>query len=234
MSKLALTNYEAVLFDVDGTLRDSVAALLQGLGDALERHRGVRPQESEVRSLIGIPLRLQFQAFGGGDLSPGEIQELVEYAITRIDHHKTLEADFEPALEALRLASINGFKTALVTSKSARELELFLPRFTHEEYVDAMVCASDVQNPKPHPECVLLACERLSVNPEKTLMVGDSIFDIRAARDAGATPVGVSYGFHSKEQLAAEQPYALLETPEALLEWVQTNLLTTTCPERRQ
>lgn len=229
---LSLAEFDAVLFDVDGTLVDSLSALIPGLGDTYERFAGTRPSDEEIKSLIGLPLRKQLLLFGMDDASPEQLRERIEFAIERFEAHKDRESTFEGAVETLRMCKRAGQKTALVTSKSAVELKLFLTRFSGADAVDATVCASDVMNPKPAPESALLACEKLGVEPSRAAFIGDSIYDLRCARDAGACPIAVSYGSTKAETLLNEKPAALFETPEALLHWAEQSLLTTPCPER--
>jgi HAD superfamily hydrolase (TIGR01509 family) len=231
---LALREFKAALFDVDGTLIDSLDALVQGLGDVLEKYAPIRPADHEIRAMVGLPLSAQLKRFGRGDVSAEELDEMTAFAVNRFHENRHLERPIAPALETLSLCKRAGLKTALVTSKNAEELRLFRLRFTHAEHVDAFVCASDVANPKPDAECVLLACEKLGVEAKEAVMIGDSVFDLQAARAAGAATVAVTYGSHGREELAAQSPGLLLETAEDLLRWAETTLLEPTCPERNR
>lgn len=232
--ELALSNFKAVLFDVDGTLVDSMDKIVNGLGDAIERYTGRRPHESEIKSLIGLPLREQFTRYAAASPTEEQLDEMIGYAISRYQFHKRLERVFEPAIEALRLCHRAGIKTALVTSKNADEMRFFSEDFVGQDYVDVAVCASDVSKPKPDPESALRACELLGVRPEEAVLIGDAIFDIQSAHAAGVTAVAVAYGSTSAARLQQENPAMLLETPEALLEWTRESLLETTCPERKR
>ena len=81
---------------------------------------------------------------------------------------------------------------------------------------------------------MLLACEKLGVEAKEAVMIGDSVFDLQAARAAGAATVAGTYGSHGREELAAQSPELLLETAEDLLRWAETTLLEPTCPERNR
>jgi len=235
MSKqLSLCKFKAVLFDVDGTLVDSMGKIVNGLGDAYEKFTGSRPDDATIRSLIGLPLNVQLRKFGKPDATDDEMAQMIEYTISRYEHHKHLEREIAPAIEALALCHRGGLKTALVTSKNAAEMAVFVPSFSGMELIDASVTASDVARPKPDPDCVLRACDLLEVAPQETVYIGDAIFDIQSARAAGSTPVAVAYGSVSAETLAKEKPALLLETPEALLAWTRESFLETTCRERNR
>ena len=227
-----LCDCKAVLFDVDGTLVDSMAKIVMGLGDAIEHFAGKRPPDKEIQSLVGLPLSAQFKRYLPFEPSREQMDEMITYTIGRYDHHKHLERPFEPAIETLRLCQQAGLKTALVTSKNTAEMEIFLRGFVGKPYVDAYVCASDVPQPKPKPDSAIRACELLQVEPGDACFVGDSIFDMQCAHAAGNTPVAVAYGSVPAATLEKENPALILETPEALLEWAQRTLFQTTCPDK--
>lgn len=230
--RLRLSDFRAVLFDVDGTLVDSLETIVRGLGDTFERYLDARPSESQIRSLIGTPLSVQLRHYSENEPTPERLQEMTEFSISRFEHHSFLEKPFRQAVATLQFCRRRGLRTALVTSKSAREVELFLPRFLGDDAADTVVSSSDVKHPKPDPECAWLACERLGVTPNQAIFIGDSVFDIRCAKSAGMSSVAVSYGAAPKETLLAEHPDALFETPEALMEWAEASFLETPCPER--
>jgi HAD superfamily hydrolase (TIGR01509 family) len=208
--------------------------IVNGLGDAYEKFTGRRPDNATIRGLIGLPLNVQLRKFGKPDATDAEMDEMIQYTISRYEHHRHLESEIAPAIEALRLCHQAGMKTALVTSKNAAEMELFVQHFSGMEHVDVSVTASDVARPKPDPECVLRACELLNVSPQDSIYIGDAIFDMQSARAAGSTPVAVAYGSVDASVLAGEMPAILIETPDDLLAWTRHSLLEPTCRERKQ
>jgi pyrophosphatase PpaX len=230
---LSLSCYKAVLFDVDGTLVDSLSMLIRGLGDTYERYSDRRPSDEEIKSLIGLPLKEQLKLFRSEPPGPELLDEMIGYAIDRFDAHQELESVFGSALEALRLCHNAGLRTALVTSKSYAELAPFLNRFPGTAYVQTSVCATDVIQPKPHPEAATLACHRLDVLPSETIFIGDSAFDMRCGREAGCATIAVAYGSGDRGALEREQPDLIIDTPQQLLDWVSQSLLTTSCQERK-
>ncbi|MFZ4508469.1 MAG: HAD family hydrolase [Fimbriimonas sp.] len=227
-----LSDLRAVFFDVDGTLVDSIEMCVLGLGDTYERFVGFRPNDAEIKSMIGIPLYRQLARYDEVEPTREEMERRIAFTIERYAVHESRQREFFPAVQALEWCHHQGFKTALVTSKNAEELERFLNHFSWTNLVDTTVCASDVRFPKPHPESLRLACERLDLSPPEVAMVGDSVYDLRCARDAGAYAIGVAYGAASYEVLKAEEPDHVLNTPEALLEWVQSQQLAKSCVER--
>jgi len=225
-----LEGRKAVLFDVDGTLIDTLAVILDVLGETMRRFAGIEVPSEDIRAVIGMPLREEFLTF----CSPSDetLDQMVDFAVAKLAAQKHLETEFEPSVMALRACYEAGLKTALVTSKSRSELDLFLDHFSGRDCIHTAVCASDVFEPKPHPESVRLACDRLGCRPEDALMIGDSVFDIRSARSAGAFSIGVAYGSGPLSSLRAEQPDVLIETPSELLEWLTQRIVPRSCEER--
>ena len=230
--EVSIRDFEAILFDVDGTLIDSLDVIVQGLGDTLERFAGRRPARTEILALTGMPLRVLLSRCTGVELDALELDEMATYAMERFEANEHLERPYAPAVRALERVHRMGIRTALVTSKSRREVDSFLNRFESGQFVDAVVCASDVERPKPHPESARRACALLGVAPERTAMIGDSIFDIRCAQGAGITAIAVGYGAGDAETLRRESPHLFLPSPEALLEWAYTAEKTEPCPVR--
>src|SRR5579862_6139148 len=208
-----LSDYRAVLFDVDGTLVDSLETIVLGLGDTIESFCGTRPCRTELTGIIGLPLRKQMAMYAS---DPAHVEAMVAHAIQAMEAHADLERPYEPAIECLRLCHAQGLKTALVTSKSVQELASFMKRFSGAPSIDATVCSSDVVNPKPDPESVLLACKRLGVTPAQSVLIGDSVFDLLSGRSAGAACIAVAYGAGQRNALLEEEPDLLFSTPEEL------------------
>jgi pyrophosphatase PpaX len=230
---LSLSTFKAALFDVDGTLVDSMSFVIRGLGETYERFLGFRPSDSEIRSMVGTPLSNQLKLLKA-ETSPQKLSEMTDFAVDYFANHHHEERIFEESVETLRMCRRAGIRTALVTSKNAIELEQFLDRFIATNAIDATVCASDVHHPKPDPESAILACRRLQVEPSQAVMIGDSVFDLRSARDAGVTAIAVGFGAADRATLLAESPSAYFETPRDLLDWAQQSLLETSCQERKQ
>jgi HAD superfamily hydrolase (TIGR01549 family) len=228
---LSLADFKAVLFDVDGTLVDTLPAIVRGLGDTYEHFNGSRPSDAEIQATIGLPLTTQMRMFGSEPANAEEIEQRIDFAIHRLQSYAHLEQEYEPAVQTLKLVLQAGKKTALVTSKSRLELSLFAERVHWVQNVDITICASDVKTPKPNPESALLACERLDVSPADAVFIGDSVFDMQCASSAGLSAVAVGYGSGKKQALLDERPGRFFESPEDLLEWAKESIFRTPCLE---
>jgi pyrophosphatase PpaX len=212
--------YRCALFDIDGTLVDTVELIVRALDHTFRKHLGVQISRDDLRRTIGLPLHRQVRLFDHlVDFVPDhramEADEIAYY-----ESHKHLEQVIPEALEALKEAKRAGMRVALVTSKNRLELETFLPRLNVNGWVDAVVSSSDVARPKPAPDSVLVALERLQASPSEAIFVGDTVYDIQCARGAGVRVIAVGWGAHPVEMLRAERPDWLFEEPAQLREFI--------------
>jgi pyrophosphatase PpaX len=207
--------FPVVLFDLDGTLIDSGPIILASMRHAVTTVLGVEIDETRVRSAIGGPgLVAQMR-----ELDPERVDELVEaYREHNEPLHDELEA-FDRMLDLLPVLRARGHRLGIVTAKRRVTVELAFGRFpVLRELTDVLVGADDTERHKPDPEPLLEALARLEARPEQAAYVGDSPFDIRAAKAGGLYAVAVAWGgIHEDVRLLAEEPDVLLHEPEELL-----------------
>jgi len=206
--------YDAVLFDLDGTVVDSVELIISSFQHATREVLGREFTREETIQGIGKPLREQMVA-----LSPGHADDLVRsYQVFNHREHDrmlTLYDGVKTLLVGLRDA---GVKLGLVTSKSRRVTQMAFDLTGIEALFDETVCAEDTPRNKPLPDPILLCMERLGVPAQRSVYVGDSPFDIQAAHAAGLESIGVTWGGFSEEVLAAERPGTLVHSMSELAE----------------
>ena len=207
--------FRIVLFDLDGTLIDSGSIILASMQHAVRAVLGreIPPAELQM-SIGGQGIVAQMTA-----IDAEHADELLEaYKDHNDGLHETLEA-FDDLLALLPGLKVEGRKLGIVTAKRHRTVGLALARFPAlASAFDVVVGFEDTERHKPDPEPVLLAVERLGGSPEDAVYVGDSPFDIAAAKAAGVFAVAVGWGgIHPDERLLAEEPDAFVQTPEELL-----------------
>ncbi|MFO7572965.1 MAG: HAD-IA family hydrolase [Gaiellaceae bacterium] len=208
--------FPVVLFDLDGTLIDSgpiiIASMQHSVRTVLGREIAV---EELAASVGGQGLVSQMRA-----LDPDRVDELVEaYRVHNEPLHDTLEA-FDEMLDVLPVLRGEGRRLGIVTAKRHRTVALALDRFPElASKFDVVVGYEDTERHKPDPDPVLHALGRLEAAPAGSAYVGDSPFDILAAKAAGAFAVGVGWGgIHSDVRLLAEEPDAFVRSPRELLD----------------
>ncbi|MDW8107259.1 MAG: HAD-IA family hydrolase [Armatimonadota bacterium] len=211
----------AILFDIDGTLIDTVNLIVNALDYTYRKHLGITLSREELRRLIGLPLKVQMHYLDDRvpESPPHEQMEADEMAYYAA--HRDQERVVPEAVEAVRVAYRKGYATALVTSKNRAELALSLPKLELDSFVDTIVTADDTERHKPAPDPVLKALERLQLAPEQAVYIGDTVFDIACGRAAGVQVGTVAWGAHLPEDLRAAQPDYYFETPADLLQWVE-------------
>ena len=207
--------FRIVLFDLDGTLIDSGPIILASMQHAVRTVLGreIPPAELQM-SIGGQGIVAQMTA-----IDAEHADELLEaYKDHNDGLHETLEA-FDDLLALLPGLKVEGRKLGIVTAKRHRTVGLALARFPAlASAFDVVVGFEDTERHKPDAEPVLLAVERLGGSPEDAVYVGDSPFDIAAAKAAGVFAVAVGWGgIHPDERLLAEEPDAFVQTPEELL-----------------
>lgn len=201
-----MASWAAVLFDLDGTLADTVPLILRCYRHTMRCHLGQeRPDEEWLRT-IGTPLRDQLLDFAR------DAEEAAAMLDTYVTFQRTVHDDmvrpFEGAREVLERLAGEGSRLGVVTSKR-REMALrTLDVSGIGDLVEALVAADDVTRGKPDPEPVEQALELLDVaaQRDRVLFVGDSPFDLRAGRGAGVRTAGALWGPFPRNVLEREGP----------------------------
>ncbi len=205
----------AVLFDLDGTLIDSVRLILDSYRHTCRVHGRPEISEAECLAGLGIPLRVIFR---GWTTDPAEVAALIQtYREYNLTHHDSTVASYPGAAEMVHAVRKAGLRTGLVTSKNRPGALRGLRLAGLEEAIEIVVGADDVENPKPHPEPVLIACRQLALGPERALYVGDSVHDMLCGRAAGARTAAALWGPFGRGDLEATLPDHWLERPADLL-----------------
>jgi pyrophosphatase PpaX len=209
---------KGVLFDLDGTLADTVELILMSYRHTMRTHLGEAPPDDRWLSTMGTPLRDQLLAFAR---SPTEAQAMLEtYTTYQRGVHDQMVRPFPGAVEVLAELRERGCRVGVVTSKREEVALRTLTVCGLAGYVETLVCAEHVRRGKPDPEAVYLALEILGLRDRAgdVLFVGDSPFDLRAGRSAGTRTVAVCWGACTRETLAAESPDVVLESLLDLLD----------------
>ena len=204
-----------VLFDLDGTLIDSVRLILDSYHHTLSAH-GLPPRTDEewLRG-VGTPLRVQFAEW---QHDPATLEAMIAtYREYNLKHHDSMVTVYPGVVDALRAIRQAGVATGLVTSKNRQGALRGLALVKLEAMMDVLVCADEVTNPKPHPEPVEKALALLQADPATTVYVGDSIHDMRSGRAAGVRTAAALWGPFGRSHLEGAEPDFWLERPKDLV-----------------
>ena len=203
-----------VLFDLDGTVIDSGAIILASMRHATREVLGRDyPDELLLQAVGGPGLEAQMHA-----LAPDHVARLVTvYRAHNEPLHDELEACVGMEDVLVRLHE-EGRRLGVVTAKRRSTVELAFGQVPLGHLFETIVGGDETERHKPDPEPLLLGAERLGADPSTIAYVGDSPFDVRAAKAAGMFAVAVTWGrIHERGRLEAEQPDAIVDRAEELL-----------------
>ncbi|HZZ85029.1 MAG TPA: HAD-IA family hydrolase [Anaeromyxobacteraceae bacterium] len=200
----------AVLFDLDGTLVDTIEFILSSVRHTFDGYRGRCPTDAEWIAGIGTPLRGQLADFA---LAPADVEPLLErYRAHQRLHFERMTRPYDGAVEVVRGLKERGHPLAVVTAKLQEPAERAVRLIGIADCMDAIVSADSCPRNKPHPDPVLLALSRLDRGPEEAVFIGDSPHDIAAGNAAGTASAAALWGACSREVLVAARPGHLLES----------------------
>lgn len=211
--------FDLLVFDWDGTLMDSTATIVQCIQAACCDLEITPPSHAQASHVIGLGLQDALMT-AVPHLPPQRYPELLEryrHHYLAQDHALVLFEGAEPLLRALNEV---GYLLAVATGKS----RVGLDRALHASQLDALFAATrcaDETFSKPHPAMLLELMDELTIEPERTLMIGDTTHDLQMAHNAGVAGVGLAQGAHPHEALQALQPLACLPGLTDFAEWVR-------------
>lgn len=194
----------AVLFDLDGTLIDSIELILSSMRHAFAKFGRPVPSDAEWLEGVGIPLFTMFRRYAESDAQLGELID--GYREYQLAHHDRLVRGYDAVSETLALLEERGHPLAVVTSKSDVLARRGLRQAGIDRHFDVIVSCDSTSRHKPHPEPVLLALDRLQCPAERAFFVGDSVHDIEAGNAAGVRTVAALWGPFTRDQLSPARP----------------------------
>jgi phosphoglycolate phosphatase len=208
-----------VVFDCDGTLVDSQRHIVASMTAAFRAQGLAGPEPDAVLALVGLPPEVMAATLLPAR-SAAEHHVLAEgyrqafFALRQQPGHR--EPLYPDTVAALDRLEAGGFLLGIATGKSRRGLDATLG--VHgllERFVT--VQTADRARGKPHPEMLERAMTEVGAEPAATLLVGDTSFDMQMARSAGVRPIGVAWGYHSRETLLEAGAHSVIDEFASLL-----------------
>lgn len=201
-----LAGIEAVLFDLDGTLIDTVELIRVSFRHATRTVLGQELPDEVTMANVGQPLAQQFR-----DMAPEHAEELLRvYRAFNMEHHDTLALAYPGTVETLSELAERGIPMGIVTSKGTQAAERGIELFGIGRFMSVVVTADDVEIHKPEPYPIHFAAGLLGVESVDCAYVGDSPHDMQAGISAGAVAIAALWGaFEPHEVLAPGPAFAL-------------------------
>jgi len=208
-----LTSVHGVLFDLDGTLVDSIDLIVACFAHTYHTHLGATLSREAIVATIGRPLIEALE-----DTAPGRGSELfATYSAYNEVHHDVLMRPYPAAREGARALRARGLPLGIVTSKRRAGALRALRLYDVEPLFPVVVALEDTERHKPAPDPLLAGARQLGLPPASVLYVGDSVYDVRAAQAAGMPVAAALWGAGGADELRALGPDLLLADPGDLL-----------------
>ncbi|ARD47640.1 pyrophosphatase PpaX [Sporosarcina sp. P37] len=202
-----------LLFDFDGTLADTNELILSSFQHVLDHHFPGRFQREDMLPFIGPTLYDTFSS-----IAPDKTDQLIdEYRKWNIANHDAYITEFEGVTDTLRKLYDLGLKMAVVSTKKRDMVERGIGLLGIAPYFETVIGLDDITNPKPDPEPILLALERLGSTPEESLMIGDNFHDILGGQNAGVRTAAVAWALKGESYLQTFKPDYMLRYMSDLL-----------------
>ena len=209
---------KAVLFDLDGTLLDTNKLIYDSFCYAFKHVLNKELSKEEITSLYGRPLNRSFPKYTDNE---EVVQEMIDaYRSYNAKHHDNMCTPFNGVDELLKTLRSRGIKVGIVTSKRKTVAIRGMELGDILKYMDVVVSPELTEKHKPDAEPALKACEILGVNPNETIMVGDSSYDLLCGKAAGCLTCGVYYTAIKIEELLNTNPTYMIKEPLDILNLV--------------
>ncbi len=211
-------NFDLIIFDWDGTIANSSGTIVSSFKEMCALSNIKTPTDYEINSIIGLGLDEAFAKLFPS-IERGEInrlQSLFREAYLKKADEISIFDGIELGIKSL---FAQGYLLAIATGKSRRGLNNALNKsnlndlFSHTKTIDE--CFS-----KPHPQMILEILDSLMIKPERTLMVGDSGYDLQMAVNAKVSTLAVTYGSQVKDQLVGYNALDYMDSPYEVFEWI--------------
>lgn len=220
-----MKHYDTILFDFDGTVMNTNEVILRSWQHTFQTIENRQEDEAKIIETFGEPLEVTMRKFFP-DMPVDEAVEI--YRSYHRDNFGDLITVFPGMKELLAEVKRLGYKTGLVTSRLLHTTKQGLEKYGLEEYFDVVVTADDTKKHKPDPEPINIALAKLHSAPESSIMLGDTMFDLLCAKNAGVASVLVSWSLalQAGDDFGEAAPDHIIEKAEDLLEL----LLPECCP----
>ena len=199
----------AVLFDLDGTLIDSIELILKSAQHAFTGRSGHVPTDAEWLTGVGIPLPTMFRRYAASD---AEVDALIaKYREYQLANHDRLTTCYDQVVETVDFLRAARHPVGVVTSKTEWMAKKGLDHVGLGPHFDVVIGCDTCERHKPDPQPVHKALERLGYEPSEAVFVGDSVHDMAAGNAAGVTTIAALWGPFTREDLAASRPKHYLQ-----------------------
>lgn len=204
--------FDAVLFDIDGTLLNTREFIFQAFEYSIKHHLKKKIDREELVKTTGLHLEKSYRILTG-------LEDVKDLMVTHDEfqyRNFQLITPFQKTLQTLKTLGLSKVRMGAVTNRYGEQVLRSLKLADLDKYIDVIVTPLDVKNPKPHPESIYKALKKLDVVVRRTLVVGDSPLDIQAGKAAGCLTIGASYGYFGQRLIESKPDFLVSDISEIL------------------
>jgi HAD superfamily hydrolase (TIGR01509 family) len=212
---------KCIIFDMDGTLTETGRLIFDSFNHIAERYQQRRYTEDEIIKMFGPPEEEALLHIVGKEKIDEAMGEYLRYYRA----HHAERARLHPGMkEVLELVKSRGCRLAIFTGKGIHTTRITLGELGIADFFDYIVTGNDVVNHKPSSEGIRKILKHFALKTDETLMIGDAVSDVKAAREAGIKIGVVLWDSYAKERVLAMQTDYAFHTVDELKQWLGANL----------
>ncbi len=216
-----MKKYNTVIFDLDGTLLNTLEDLADGVNFVLQNNGYPQRTLEEVRHFVGNGTHKLMERAVPENVTGEQFEKIFdEFRTYYTEHCQIKTRAYDGIMELLVKLKQRGYTMAIVSNKNHRAVTE-LNEIYFKDYIEAAIGQKDGIRKKPAPDTVLQALKELGKEKETAVYVGDSEVDFMTAENTGMDCVLVTWGFRTVEELSAFEPKKMIDKPEALLEFLE-------------
>ncbi|MCX8130698.1 MAG: HAD-IA family hydrolase [Clostridia bacterium] len=210
-------NIKAAIFDLDGTLADTIPVTIKAIKETVRELKGEELTDEEILKEFG-PVDTEIVK----KLVDGVRKELVEERYIKIfsESFDKCVRPIEGIIELLDFIKSKGIRLGLFTGRGIRATEIIIEKLRLKEYFDIVIAGEHTRKPKPDPEGIMLALEKLGIRADESVYTGDFDVDIKASRAAGTKSVLALWSSTGSEDLIGLKPDKYFRKPDEFIKWL--------------
>lgn len=218
MDKKNKKKYQAVIFDLDGTILDTLDDLANSLNACLAMHGFPARTIQEVRRFVGNGIHKLVERGVPEGTDSAKIEAVfADFRVYYKQHCDDMTKPYDGIMRLLKQLREDGYQLAVVSNKADEAVQILCEQYFHGIFAVTVGEREDVKK-KPAPDSVYAVLQELGIEKSQAVYVGDSEVDIETARNAGMNCISVSWGFRDTEELLANGASDVIAAPKEIYE----------------
>ena len=215
------TRFELIIFDWDGTLSDSVGLITDLMIQSFVLHNVEPPSRGEVADILGIKLSEAFKILLE-EKNQNNSELILNSYLDLYNRSQNKVKLFDGVEYGIKELHRCGYKIAIATGGGRNYLESCLSQTSIRNNISVTKTSDDCFS-KPHPQMCKEIMDELLIEPEKSIVIGDSIHDLQMAKNANISSLAATYGAHNQKALSIYNPLGYAESADMIFDWIRRN-----------